>query len=569
MAGTFEEFGNSIRNTLSHFAESVSRELIGSISPIVYTGVLLYFFIRAYQITTGRAEGAIPDLITQCVKIVLVAFFGLNAGNFISYVIPAVYGIENMLLSAVSHAIGGVDVNNAWGAADRTWRTFMNGFKAIYNIWSESSWSLWSVGKSVATSFFILLLMGIMLFVSIYFMFFAVGYLLLYEIFLVMALAFGPLFICTLMFNTTRSWFDGWLRAVVCWAFTLVAVASTLYLINGIFTSNIDQISDFAKQAEKGKEFGTLLINLGGFAVLVLAIATVVKSIPTFAAGLTGGVALQAASVAGMLQSFGKTMAAIAGGATLGYAGGMYGREKANDTAYAKENRDALKSQAQHLLGSDGLTNPGSLASATAGYAAGAVRRFFTDSDKLSIPEGSESNPSSSGGSPHPAPVTGTSVPANMTQTAEQERVAAANAAAVGAAYAAQASAATAANNGVNATAPVAPVTTSTVQGAGAAAYTQPQTNPSAPQTISSAAGGEATPTFTASAPKPTDEDFDFSTDYSQFDKRAQFNTPSPAESLNTGGETQSQVAQELKQRAQARENERITEEIFKQRNKD
>ena len=60
------------------------------------------------------------------------------------------------------------------------------------------------------------------------------------------------------------------------------------------------------------------------------------------------------------------------------YAGGMYGRANAQDTDYAKENRDALKSQAQHLLGSGGLTNPGSFAAATAGYAAGAVRQFFT-----------------------------------------------------------------------------------------------------------------------------------------------------------------------------------------------
>lgn len=70
----------------------------------------------------------------------------------------------------------------------------------------------------------------------------------------------------------------------------------------------------------------------------------------------------------------------------LGYAGGMYGRANAQDTDYAKENRDALKSQAQHLLGSGGLTNPGSFAAATAGYAAGAVRQFFTDPDKLRTP---------------------------------------------------------------------------------------------------------------------------------------------------------------------------------------
>ena len=67
MAGTFEAFGNQVRGTMAGFANSVSGEIISSISPIIYTGIMIYFFARAYQITTGRAEGAIPDLITQCV----------------------------------------------------------------------------------------------------------------------------------------------------------------------------------------------------------------------------------------------------------------------------------------------------------------------------------------------------------------------------------------------------------------------------------------------------------------------------------------------------------------------
>ena len=59
MAGTFEAFGNEVRSTMAGFAESVSGEIISSISPIIYTGIMIYFFARAYQITTGRAEGAI------------------------------------------------------------------------------------------------------------------------------------------------------------------------------------------------------------------------------------------------------------------------------------------------------------------------------------------------------------------------------------------------------------------------------------------------------------------------------------------------------------------------------
>lgn len=559
MAGTFEAFANQVRGTMAGFANSVSGEIISSISPIIYTGIMIYFFARAYQITTGRAEGAIPDLITQCVKIVLVAFFGLNAANFVTYVIPAVYGIENLLLNAISQGTTASDINNAWGAADQTWQTFMNGFQAIYNIWSNSSWSVWSIGESIATSLFIILLMVLMLVVCIYFMFFAVGYLLLYEIFLVMGLAFGPLFISTLMFTVTRTWFDGWLRAVVCWAFTLVAVAGTLSLINGIFAERIDQITEFAIAAEGGKDYGVLLVNLGVFAVVVLALATVVKSIPTFAAGLTGGVALQAASVAGMLQSFGRTMAAVTGGAMLGYAGGMYGRANAQDTDYAKENRDALKSQAQHLLGSGGLTNPGSFAAATAGYAAGAVRQFFTDPDKLrtpanagsdgsSGPTGGSSSGSQSGSSSAPAPAfTG---PANMNQTPQQEKVAAANAAALGAAYGAQPSSVAQSTSPSGTTG-----TTSSMPAQSASPI--PASFGATSGTAASAASGNS---------GAADPAFDFSADHSQFDTRAQFNTPTPEQNIPQS--SQSSGSSEQVNEAQSRQNERIADEILKNRNK-
>lgn len=557
MAGTFEAFGNQVRGTMAGFANSVSGEIISSISPIIYTGIMIYFFARAYQITTGRAEGAIPDLITQCVKIVLVAFFGLNAANFVTYVIPAVYGIENLLLNAISHGTTASDINNAWGAADQTWQTFMNGFQAIYNIWSNSSWSVWSIGESIATSLFIILLMVLMLVVCIYFMFFAVGYLLLYEIFLVMGLAFGPLFICTLMFTVTRTWFDGWLRAVVCWAFTLVAVAGTLSLINGIFAERIDQITEFAIAAEGGKDYGVLLVNLGVFAVVVLALATVVKSIPTFAAGLTGGVALQAASVAGMLQSFGRTMAAVTGGAMLGYAGGMYGRANAQDTDYAKENRDALKSQAQHLLGSGGLTNPGAFAAATAGYAAGAVRQFFTDPDKLRTPTGAGSSGPSGGIAPGSqsgssgAPAPAFSGPANMNQTPQQEKVAAANAAAVGAAaYGAQAASGDQPSSSTGATA--------------ASGSTSAQSASPTPASFGASSGTAASAASGNSG--AADPAFDFSADHSQFDPRAQFNSPTPEQNIPQS--SQSSGSSEQVNEAQSRENERIADEILKNRNK-
>lgn len=251
-------------------------------------------------------------------------------------------------------------------------------------------------------------------------------------------------------------------------------------------------------------------------------------------------------------------MAAVTGGAMLGYAGGMYGRANAQDTDYAKENRDALKSQAQHLLGSGGLTNPGAFAAATAGYAAGAVRQFFTDPDKLRTPTGAGSSGPSGGIAPGSqsgssgAPAPAFSGPANMNQTPQQEKVAAANAAALGAAaYGAQAASGDQPSSSTGATA--------------ASGSTSAQSASPTPASFGASSGTAASAASGNSG--AADPAFDFSADHSQFDPRAQFNSPTPEQNIPQS--SQSSGSSEQVNEAQSRENERIADEILKNKSKE
>lgn len=396
MSDLFSTFGAGVRSSLTNFAQSASGEIVSELSILVYSGILIYLLVKAYVISSGRSEGAIPELIIFCGKVTLIAFFALNSGNFAKFVIPTVYGIESTLISVLSHAAGAGSLDSSWGIVDATWETFMQGWMAIQNIWNKTSWGMF--GDSLGVILFIGVMIVLVLGVSIYFTFFAVGYLLLYEIFLVMGLSFGPLFLCTLMFPVTRSWFDGWLRAIVCWAFTLVAITGTLLLIDGIFFDNVNELQEVALQAQKGKDFSFLLMKLSVFSVLVLAIATVVKSIPSFAAAITGGVALQAASVAGMLSGMGRTLAGATGGAMLGYG--------------AATHNDELREKARNVLGSAGLTNPGSFASASLGYTIGLPMSLL--------------------GSGTSEPSKPSNLPPSQTQTPQEEAIAAKNAAYMG-----------------------------------------------------------------------------------------------------------------------------------------
>lgn len=539
MSGVFATFGEGIRSSLTNFAEAASGQIASEIAIVVYTGVLLYFMIRAYLLMTGRIEGAIPDLVTQCAKIVLIAFFALNAGNFATYVIPAVYGVENMLLGALSTAAGLADLNNCWSIVDMTWESFMKGVSAIQNIWSKLSWGVF--GDSMALIAFVLAMLVLIFFVSIYFMFFAVGYLMLYEIFLVMGLSFVPLFICTLMFPATRSWFDGWLRAIICWVFTLVAIAGMLCLLDGIFTTNIDELTLAAEEAQAAKNFSTLSLKLATFSVIVLAVATVVKSIPSFASGITGGVALQAASVAGMFSSVGRTMAAATGGAILGYG--------------AATHNDELREKARNILGSGGLTNTGSFASAAMGYSLGSAARLFGFDHANGETNGA------------------TTAPPSQQQTPQEEAQAARNAASVGVpgAFGESSAPSAGASGSQSASGPAgAPGTAGSTGEAGATGASG-----AAGSTGTQGAAGAAGVSGVSSA---MDKDSNFSTDHSQFDYKSDFSAsehkateaevPQSASGTSTSQSVPTEAEQmEQQQEIRAQANEKAAAEILKKRN--
>lgn len=411
MADYFTQFGNGMRATLSHFAEGVAGGIISEIQPIVYTGILLYFIFRAYNVMAGRSPGeSLVDVVTTCVKVTLVAFFGLNSAQFVAYVIPAVQGFENMLLSAVGHGIsGGGDTTSAWNALDRIWESFSKTFMRIYDIYSDLGFT------DYGSIFALIVLMLIMAIVCIFFTFACVGIILLYEIFLILALGFGPLFLCTLMFPVTRTWFDGWLRTTVTFAFTLVIVSAVIFLITDVFNQSVDDVLQVVKEAKDDDKFAKLVLPVLNFGVIGLAVATVVKLIPSLVAGMTGGVSLQAVGLGAMMTGVGGgTRNMLRTGAGT-YGAGLYG-------AGQVIGNEAWTDKGRQLMGSEGLTSTGNLSSAALGAVTGGTGLLLYKTAGLLRPSHSED---------------GSSAPISAAEK-EQAATAAANAESVGASAAAQ-----------------------------------------------------------------------------------------------------------------------------------
>lgn len=350
--GYFEEFGYSFQQSISTFAEGTSSALIDNLGIPITMGLTIYFLCKGYLVMAGRIQDPIPDMILSYGKIALIAFFALNSGNFIGYVLPAVRGLDAFFMSAFIPVDGQeVGSQNAWAAIDAIWESFIRVLNELWNL-------LGSFGVSQITSilavFTAWVIFGLL---SVFFTFSAVGVLLINDVCLSVTLGFGPAFLCCLMFPLTRSWFDGWLKSAITYVFTIIIAAAVMLMFKDVFDRCIQTMTSVIQ--DPGVEDSLFLpcLSLVNFAVLALTAASMIRLVPSVAAGMTGGVAMQAVGVGQMVGGIGKGMTTMTGAGLVGIGAGL-GMQNLQKTGYG-------------MLHGQSLSQNGNLAHATAGAVLG------------------------------------------------------------------------------------------------------------------------------------------------------------------------------------------------------
>lgn len=322
MAGAFETIGTAFEQSISGYAEDVSGALIGNISPVIMTGISIYFLLKAYLYMTGRADGAVVDTMITVFKIAFISMIGLNSGNFISMGVGLINGAEDLLLGALPNS---VDTASIWGFVDQLWSEVGDGLQSLINLFSKLDFSFGNIGESFLYALLLVGIMGTFLIAASFLTMASLGVIIIAKLSLVLILGFGPLFISLLMFPLTRSWFDGWFKACLTPVFTMVIMAAVLALLGTIFSEQMaklaTKINSFADADKDG--FAELTINVMTFLILCVAIATLIKAVPSLAAGVVGGIALGAVGLGAMMSGVAGGTAKIAAGGVGIYAGAV------------------------------------------------------------------------------------------------------------------------------------------------------------------------------------------------------------------------------------------------------
>lgn len=355
-ANYFEAFGNQFKGYISSFATDTSTALINNLGSVVAVGLVMFVIVRSFMMMRENNYGAIYDIIVQMLKVGFIAFLALNTGHFTSYVVKALGYFQSGLMEAVSRGVhlggGTLQISSAWGALDQLWITFTNAFDSVSGLIGKFNWL--TGAPEILAMCIVTVILGLL---SVYFTFSALGILLINEVSLIIFLGFGPLFLCTLMFPRTQSWFDGWIRSVITTIFTLVITTAVIMLFVKAFSGAVNEISLAAVDDNTPKQLGNLFLPVMNFAVLSLAAATLVKLIPAISAGLTGGGRMDAPGIGQMLHGVGNVAAATTGALLLGLGKGS--------------GSSGIANAGRSLLGGQGLNQNGVLPLAGMGLAAG------------------------------------------------------------------------------------------------------------------------------------------------------------------------------------------------------
>lgn len=291
----FESIGTMLENGVAGYAEQISGSLISNISPVIFSGVSLYFLLKGWMFLTGRADGAISDTVITAFKIALISMVGLNTGNFVSWGMGFINGAEALLMDSLPSG----SASNGWAAIDAMWKSIGSGIVSLWQLIGNLDWNEISAALLLVLLLFAFFIAGAFLTLA------ALGVFIIAKLSLVVVMGFGPLFICLLMFPLTRSWFDGWLKSCMTYVFTVVIMAAVISLVTEVFSSRVEMLSSMLNRGLSDGVMADFMTSVFTFLIICVGLATLVKAIPAMASGVTGGIGMGAVGLGQMLRGVG------------------------------------------------------------------------------------------------------------------------------------------------------------------------------------------------------------------------------------------------------------------------
>lgn len=296
----FRFVGETVENAIAAFVEPAANNIITTIGTTALVGSTLYLAIAGALIIAGYLSNPFWDVVKSCIKIAIVGSIALNVGNYMSWVVGSIDGIQTGLSGALN-TLGGPPPDSIYETLDRS---LGHVFSKVGECFRHSDEAGWDFGTAAGWLFCGSMIgLGALLFTLLG------GAIIIMAKFSLAALfALGPVFIMCLMWPATARFFDSWFSQAMNYVFTIVIAALFMSFALAAFDRFVDG-ADLSGDGTNSPAFAALQILgcTGIFTYLLL------KS-SDLASGLAGGVSMAALTIRQMVSPVTAAASAVSGG---------------------------------------------------------------------------------------------------------------------------------------------------------------------------------------------------------------------------------------------------------------
>jgi type IV secretion system protein VirB6 len=252
------------------YARAAFGAVGGAIAPAVLTGGALILAWWGVLYASGRAQAPLPEFTERIAKVAV--FAGLVAGTAGTFDI--LYGWFNAVPEGVGQAL--LAGENPAAALDRFYASGLDLAQTLMSMFELSGTGLTWLVLGVVVWIACALLAGFGAFLIV-----------LAKVSIAVLLAVAPIFIFLAMFQTTRSWFEGWLRGVLTQAMVLA-------LTYGFLAFLLFVTADFVAAIETAEASGAAITfdQVGATVLVVIVGVLLLAQVPTLASAVGGGAAV-------------------------------------------------------------------------------------------------------------------------------------------------------------------------------------------------------------------------------------------------------------------------------------
>ncbi len=239
-----------------------------AIAPAVNTLLAVYVMFWGYALLKGGVKEPMMDGLQRIFKMVVILYVGFQFAAYNKYVVDT-FTVSPLELGKVF--FGGNDTGSLFDSLDTI---LAKGFEAGKKFWDQAGILVGDPGMYMVA----VLVWSQTIVVTAYACFLIVGAMLLSSV----VLAFGPLFIFSLMFESTSDFFSRWIQQLANLALIIVMTIATNAMILTLYLRASIGAAAITSTAQVNQMFPFLVT--GAISLLCLA------QIPSTASSLAGGV---------------------------------------------------------------------------------------------------------------------------------------------------------------------------------------------------------------------------------------------------------------------------------------